>query len=77
MEYAGNWSAFDDLINLQYSQHIVKMSVVDGIIDHGTNVNIPAMPDHFEEEGPGTAHLSGPGGRGGCGLRHLPHGVSW
>ena len=53
VEYAGNWSAFDDLINLQYTQHIVKMSVEDGIIDHGTNVNIPAMPDHFEEKDQG------------------------
>jgi cellobiose phosphorylase len=53
VEYAGNWSAFDDLINLQYSQHIVKMSVEDGIIDHGTNVNIPAMPDNFEEKDQG------------------------
>ena len=53
VEYAGNWSAFDDLINLQYAQHIVKMSVEDGVIDHGTNVNIPAMPDHFEEKDQG------------------------
>ena len=53
VEYAGNWSAFDDLINLQYAQHIVKMSVADGIIDHGTNVNIPCMPDNFEEKDQG------------------------
>ena len=53
VEYAGNWSAFDDLINLQYSQHIVRMSVEDGIIDHGTNVNIPQMPDNFEEKDQG------------------------
>jgi len=53
VEYAGNWSAIDDLVNLQYSQHIVKMSVADGIIDHGTNVNIPAMPDRFEEKDQG------------------------
>jgi cellobiose phosphorylase len=49
VEYAGNWSAYNDLINLQYSQHIVKMAVEDGIIDHGTNVNIPNMPDNFQE----------------------------
>ena len=49
VEYAGNWSAIDDLINLQYSQHIVKMAVEGGIIDHGTNVNIPPRPDDFEE----------------------------
>ncbi|MGA2272079.1 MAG: glycosyl hydrolase family 65 protein [Bryobacteraceae bacterium] len=53
VEYAGNWSAFDDLINLQYAQHIVKMAVEGGIIDHGTNVNIPNMPDNFEEKDQG------------------------
>jgi cellobiose phosphorylase len=49
VEYAGNWSAYNDLINLQYSQHIVKMTVEGGIIDHGTNVNVPPVPDNFEE----------------------------
>ena len=53
VEYVGNWSAFDDLINLQYAQHIVKMSFEGGIIDHGTNVNIPYMPDNFEEKDQG------------------------
>jgi len=53
VEYAGNWSSYDDLINLQYTQHIVKMSVADNIIDHGTNVNIPEMPDNFQEKDQG------------------------
>jgi len=53
VEYAGNWSAYDDLINLQYTQHIVRMAVEGGIIDHGTNVNIPHMPDNFEEKDQG------------------------
>ncbi|MGO9615519.1 MAG: GH36-type glycosyl hydrolase domain-containing protein [Bryobacteraceae bacterium] len=53
VEYAGNWSAYDDLINLQYAQHIVKMTVEGSIIDHGTNVNIPHMPDNFEEKDQG------------------------
>ena len=48
VEYAGNWSAVNDLTNLQYSQFIVKMGVEDGIIDHGTNVHIPADPSNFE-----------------------------
>jgi N,N'-diacetylchitobiose phosphorylase len=48
VEYAGNWSAWNDLVNLQYSQHIVKMSVEDGIVDHGTNVHIPGDPANFE-----------------------------
>ena len=45
-----NWNAADDLINLQYKQYIAKMSVVDNIIDHGSNVNLPAMPDNFQEK---------------------------
>ena len=53
VEYAGNWSAADDLINLQYTQHTVKMEVEDNIIDHGTNVNIPCMPDNFAEKDQG------------------------
>ncbi len=53
VEYACNWNAEDDLVNLQYTQYIAKMNVVDGIIDHGTNVNIPPMPDNFEEKDQG------------------------
>jgi len=53
VEYAGNWSAADDLINLQYTQHTVKMAVENNIIDHGTNVNIPEMPDNFAEKDQG------------------------
>jgi cellobiose phosphorylase len=53
VEYVGNWSAYDDLINLQYTQHIVKMAVERGIVDHGTNVNLPLMPDNFEEKDQG------------------------
>jgi cellobiose phosphorylase len=53
VEYAGNWSAADDLINLQYTQHTVTMEVEDNIIDHGTNVNIPLMPDNFAEKDQG------------------------
>ncbi|MGA9069364.1 MAG: hypothetical protein WB424_03850, partial [Terracidiphilus sp.] len=53
VEYAGNWDAWNDLINLQYTQHTVKMDVVDNIIDHGTNVNIPNMPDNFAEKDQG------------------------
>ncbi len=53
VEYANNWNLSQDLINLQYSQFILKMSVVDGIIDHGTNVMMPKLPDHFEDSGQG------------------------
>ena len=53
VEYANNWNAMDDLVNLQYTQHIVKMDVEDNIIDHGTNVNIPYMPENFSEKDQG------------------------
>lgn len=53
VEYAGTWNAIDDLLNIQYVQYTAKMDVVDGIIDHGTNVNIPHMPDNFKEKDQG------------------------
>jgi len=53
VEYVGNWSAFDDQVNLQYTQHILKMSVLGNIIDHGTNVNLPYMPDNPGEKDQG------------------------
>lgn len=53
LEYAGNWSAIDDLLNIQYVQYTSQMKVVDGIIDHGTNVHIPEMPENFKEKDQG------------------------
>ena len=53
VEYANNWNLSQDMINLQYSQYIMKMDVVEGIIDHGTNVFMPSLPEHFEESGQG------------------------
>lgn len=53
VEYAGNWNAMDDLLNLQYTQYTGKMNVIDGIISHGTNVHIPEMPDNFNEKDQG------------------------
>jgi len=53
VEYANNWNLSQDMINLQYSQFIMKMDVVNGIIDHGTNVYMPQRPDHFEDDGQG------------------------
>lgn len=50
LEYAANWNAIDDLLNLQYVQYTSTMKVVGGIIGHGTNVNIPEMPDNFGEK---------------------------
>jgi cellobiose phosphorylase len=53
VEYASNWNALDDLINLQYTQFIVKMESMKNLIDHGTNVNIPLMPHNFQEKDQG------------------------
>jgi cellobiose phosphorylase len=53
VEYANNWNAMDDLLNLQYTQYTGKMDFVDGIISHGTNVHIPTMPDNFNEKDQG------------------------
>ncbi len=53
VEYAGNWNAIDDLVNLQYTQYTLKMNVVDGIIDHGTNVLMPPEPDNFQNKDQG------------------------
>ncbi|MDZ7376003.1 MAG: N,N'-diacetylchitobiose phosphorylase [candidate division KSB1 bacterium] len=53
VEYAGNWNAIDDLLNIQYVQFTTIMQVIDGIIDHGTNIYIPEMPDNFNEKDQG------------------------
>jgi len=42
VEYPGTWHCFNDFLNLQYSQSIVNMDFVDGIVDYGTSVN--ALP---------------------------------
>ncbi|MDP3441617.1 MAG: N,N'-diacetylchitobiose phosphorylase, partial [Ignavibacteria bacterium] len=51
VEYTNNWNQNQDMNNLQYSQYILKMDVVDNIIDHGTNVYMPANPDNFQDDG--------------------------
>lgn len=53
LEYAANWNAIDDLLNLQYVQYTARMAVEDGIIDHGTNIHIPPMPGNFAEKDQG------------------------
>jgi cellobiose phosphorylase len=53
VEYANNWNLSQDTVNLQYSQYILRMNVINNIIDHGTNVFMPAKPDHFEDDGQG------------------------
>jgi N,N'-diacetylchitobiose phosphorylase len=51
IEYTSNWHLWMDIINLQYTQYILTMDVVDGIIDQGTNIYLPPKPDNFEEGG--------------------------
>jgi N,N'-diacetylchitobiose phosphorylase len=41
VEYANNWFMLQDFINLQYTQAILSMDIVDNIIDHGINVLLP------------------------------------
>jgi N,N'-diacetylchitobiose phosphorylase len=53
VEYTSNWHLWMDLINLQYTQYILTMDVIDGIIDQGTNVYLSPQPDNFEEGGQG------------------------
>ncbi len=53
VEYASSWNAIDDLLNIQYVQYITTMKVIDGIIDHGTNIHIPPMPHNFKEKDQG------------------------
>ena len=42
-----NWSAMDDMNNLQYNQYIALTERVDGIIDMGSNVNMPEDAENF------------------------------
>jgi len=48
VEYANNWFLWQDFINLQYTQFILKMDVLDNIIDHGINVLLPDDSGEFE-----------------------------
>ena len=51
VEYTNHWLMWLDLVNLQYTQYIMRMKMVDNIIDHGINVLIPAEPFDFENHG--------------------------
>lgn len=48
VEYANNWHILQDFMNLQYTQYILRMNVVDNIIDHGINVLLPDGDNDFE-----------------------------
>jgi len=56
VEYANNWFMLQDLVNLQYTQSILCMDVVDNIIDHGINVLLPDDSSSDLENHDGNRH---------------------
>lgn len=49
VEYSNNWHIMQDFMNLQYTQYILRMNVVDNIIDHGINVLLSEDKSDFEK----------------------------
>ncbi len=47
IEYSSHWQMWMDWVNLQYTQFIVEMKVVDGIINHCTNPSLPVVRGDF------------------------------
>lgn len=47
VEYANHWQLWMDWVNLQYTQYILEMKVVDGIINHCTNPFLPVVRGDF------------------------------
>jgi cellobiose phosphorylase len=45
-----NWNAVDDNFNLQYTQYIARTDWVYGMLDIGSNVNMPADPGNFQNK---------------------------
>jgi N,N'-diacetylchitobiose phosphorylase len=41
VEYSNHWILYQDIVNLQYSQYILRMDFRDNIVEHGINVNLP------------------------------------
>jgi N,N'-diacetylchitobiose phosphorylase len=56
VEYANNWFMLQDFINLQYTQAILSMNIVDNIIDHGINVLLPDDTNGDLENHDGNRH---------------------
>ncbi|MDI6402389.1 hypothetical protein QLX67_10295, partial [Balneolaceae bacterium ANBcel3] len=50
VEYANHWNLSQDIVNLQYTQYILKMDVKDNIIEHGVNVNLPPDSENIVNE---------------------------
>jgi N,N'-diacetylchitobiose phosphorylase len=47
IEYSSHWQLWMDWVNLQYTQFIVEMKVVNGIINHCTNPFLPVVRGDF------------------------------
>jgi len=56
VEYPNNWFMWQDMVNLQYTQAILGMDVVDNIIDHGINVLLPDDSSSDFENHDGNRH---------------------
>jgi N,N'-diacetylchitobiose phosphorylase len=50
VEYSNHWILYQDIINLQYSQYILRMQCHDNIIEHGINVNLPPDTEDIVNE---------------------------
>jgi len=53
VEFANEWSAQQDLFNLQYSLFVVRSDVIDNIIDTAMLPNIPEGTEKFDNEAHG------------------------
>jgi N,N'-diacetylchitobiose phosphorylase len=47
IEYSNFWQLWMDWVNLQYTQFILEMKMVDGIIEHCINPNLPVVKGDF------------------------------
>jgi N,N'-diacetylchitobiose phosphorylase len=47
IEYSSHWFLWMDWVNLQYTQYILEMKVVNGIINHCTNPSLPVVRGDF------------------------------
>ena len=50
IEYSSHWQMWMDWVNLQYTQYILEMKMVDGIINHCTNPSLPVVRGDFNAD---------------------------
>ncbi len=53
LEYTNEWVMQQDLLNLQYTQYIVRVQPVDGMLEHSINRSLPADPEDFQNRDQG------------------------